>query len=567
MPRHCLFLTHQNSMKRFTGFILLLLLALPCAAQRKGHNFEVAKYLDIFNALYRDLDLYYVDTLNAKTNIDNAASYMLEMLDPYTEYFPEEETSSLRQMTTGKYDGIGSAIYYKKSEDRCIISEPYQGMPADEAGLLRGDVILSIAGHDIPVCGSTPVQDYSSDVSARLRGEAGTTFEMRVRRPSTGRVMTFNVTRRHIVTPSVTLQKVLNDSVGYVHVTQFIENTATDLQRAISGLKTDGARRLILDLRGNPGGLVEEAVKGVNLFIPRGREVVSMRGKIKESNSTFRTTADPLDADMPLVVLVDSFSASASEIMSGALQDYDRAVVIGRRTYGKGLVQQSRELPYKSMIKLTTGKYYIPSGRCVQAYSFKDGLPVHRPDSLSRLFRTAAGRPVYDGGGITPDVVVPADSLPTLIAYLSASDQLIDFCVNYRAHHATIASPSEFRLTDDEYADFCKFMKENAFSYDPQSLRVLKTLRYVAHVEGYDADAEAELNALEAKLKHDEDRDFRRWEKEIRRVVEQRIVETYYYSIGGEEYSLRHDSVLDRALQTISSPRHMQKILNGEPDA
>lgn len=554
-------------MKRLTGLILLLLLALPGAAQRKGHNFEVAKYLDVFNALYRDLDLYYVDTLDAKSNIDNAASYMLEMLDPYTEYYPEEETSSLRQMTTGKYDGIGSAIYYKKSEDRCIISEPYQGMPADEAGLLRGDVILSIAGHDIPVRGNTPTEEYTSDVSARLRGEAGTTFEIRVRRPSTGRVMTFNVTRRHIVTPSVTFRKVLNDSIGYVHVTQFIENTATDLHRAISSLKTEGARRLILDLRGNPGGLVEEAVKGVNLFIPRGREVVSTRGKIKEANSTFRTTSDPLDADMPLVVLVDSFSASASEIMSGALQDYDRAVVIGRRTYGKGLVQQSRELPYKAMIKLTTGKYYIPSGRCVQAYSFKDGLPVHRPDSLSRLFRTAAGRAVYDGGGITPDITVAADSLPTLIAYLNASDQLIDYCVNYRARHATIAPPSSFRLTDEEYADFCQFMKNNAFSYDPQSLRVLKTLRYVAHVEGYDADAAAELNALEAKLKHDEDRDFKRWENDIRRVVEQRIVETYYYSIGGEEYGIRHDSVLERALQTISSPQLMQKILSGEPDA
>ena len=554
-------------MKRYIGLFLLLLLALPCAAQRKGHNAEVAKYLDIFNALYRDLDLYYVDTLDAKSNIDNAASYMLEMLDPYTEYYPEEETSSLRQMTTGKYDGIGSAIYYKKSEDRCIISEPYKGMPADEAGLLRGDVILSIEGHDIPVCGKTPVRDYTSDVSSKLRGEAGTTFEIRVRRPSTGRVMTFNVTRRHIVTPSVTLRKLLTDTIGYVHVTQFIENTATDLRRAVSDLKAEGARRLVLDLRGNPGGLVEEAVKSVNIFVPRGREVVSTRGKIKEVNSTYRTTSDPLDADMPLVVLVDSFSASASEIMSGTLQDYDRAVVIGRRTYGKGLVQQSRDLPYKAMLKLTTGKYYIPSGRCVQAYSFKDGLPVHRPDSLSRLFRTAAGRPVYDGGGITPDVVVAPDSLPTLIAYLSASDQLMDYCMLYRARHATIAAPADFHLTDAEYADFCTFMKDNAFSYDPQSLRVLKTLRYVAHMEGYDADAAAEFEALENKLKHDRDRDFKRWESEIRRVVEQKIVEYFYYDLGGEEYGLRYDTTLKRALQTLSSPSTMRKILTGEPDA
>ena len=554
-------------MHRFLPLLVALPLALPATAQRQSHNAEVARSLDVFNAIYRDLDLYYVDTLDARQRIEDATAYMLEQLDPYTEYYPEDATSDLRQLTTGKYAGIGSAILYKKAADRCIISEPYEGMPAAEAGLLPGDVILSIGGTDIPPCGTTPVRDYTSDVSSRLRGDAGTSFDIRVRRPSTGRTLTIRLTRRNITMPSVTLRKMVADSVGYVHVTQFVEGTAAELRRAVTALKEQGARSLVLDLRGNPGGVIDEAVKMVNLFIPRGREVVSTRGKVKESNNTYRTTADPLDTAIPLVVMVDNYSASASEITSGALQDYDRAVVLGRRTYGKGLVQASRELPYKGILKLTSAKYYIPSGRCVQAYEFKDGQPVARPDSLACTFRTANGRPVRDGGGVTPDVKVVADSLPHLIGYLEASDQLFDYCVDYHARHPRIAHPSEFRLTDEEYADFTAYLKEHGFTYDRQSLRVLHTLRDVARFEGYDADAADELNALEAKFRRNEDNDFRRWEKEVREVVERRIVESYYYQNGGEEYMLRSDRDLERAIRLLATPAEMRRILSGEPEA
>ena len=548
----------------------LLLSVLPSPAQKSTHNFEVAKNLDIFNALYRELDLYYVDTLDAKKNIDNALAYMLEMLDPYTEYYPEEETSSLQELTTGKYAGIGTQIGYSEAHHRCIISKPYAGLPAAQAGLLPGDIILAIDGEDIqPLENPTEerIADYTEQVSGKLRGEAGITLELKIRRPEQNKVFTYKLVRRNILMPSVSLAAMVTDSIGYICLTQFIEGTSNEIRRALVELKQQGARSLILDLRDNPGGVMEEAVKTVNLFIPRGREVVSTRGKVKELNAVYKTQIDPQDPDIPLIILTNEHSASAAEITSGALQDYDRALIMGRRTYGKGLVQQSRELPYKALLKLTTAKYYIPSGRCVQAYEFRDGVPLHLPDSLSREFRTAAGRPVRGGGGVKPDVEIPADSLPNLLTYLANSTQLFDYCVRYRARHPHIAKPTEFRLTAEEYADFCLYMKQNNFSYDRQSLRLLETLRRMAAFEGYATEAQAELDALEKKLQHNADYDFQRWEPEIRRMVEAAIIENYYYDAGSEEYLLQTDKVVQQAVEMMHNRKLMHKLLSGEPDA
>ncbi len=548
----------------------LLLAALPSPAQNSTHNFEVAKNLDIFNALYRELDLYYVDTLDAKKNIDNALAYMLEMLDPYTEYYPEEDASSLQELTTGKYAGIGTMIGYSEAHRRCIVSKPYAGMPAAQAGLLPGDIILAIDGEDLqPLENPTEerIADYTEQVSGKLRGEAGITLELKIRRPEQNKVFTFKLVRRNILMPSVSLAAMVTDSIGYICLTQFIEGTSNEIRRALVELKQQGARSLILDLRNNPGGVMEEAVKTVNLFIPRGREVVSTRGKVKELNAVYKTQIDPQDPDIPLIILTNEHSASAAEITSGALQDYDRALIMGRRTYGKGLVQQSRELPYKALLKLTTAKYYIPSGRCVQAYEFRDGVPLHLPDSLSREFRTAAGRPVRGGGGVKPDVEIPADSLPNLLTYLANSTQLFDYCVRYRARHAHIAKPTEFRLTAEEYADFCLYMKQNNFSYDRQSLRLLETLRRMATFEGYATEAQAELDALEKKLQHNADYDFQRWEPEIRRMVEAAIIENYYYDAGSEEYLLQTDKVVQQAIEMMHNRKLMHKLLSGEPDA
>lgn len=544
-------------------FLLIATLCAPsCYSQAPNHNFEVAKELDIFHSLYKNLDLYYVDTLSARTNIENAIGYMLSKIDLYTEYFPEDQTSELRQLTTGKYAGIGSVISYKESEDRCIINEPYEGMPAAEAGLLPGDVILSIAGEDIAPCSLTPKAEYSASVSEKLRGEPGTSFELTIRRPSTGKIHHFVLTRGTIALPSLSLTKILSDSIGYIHFEQFTEGSASELRRSIVELKGQGATRLILDLRANPGGLIEEAVKAAAIFLPRGKEVVRTKGKIKEANHTYLTAENPLDGEMPLVVLIDFSSASAAEILSGALQDFDRAVLIGQRTYGKGLVQQSRDLPHGGVLKLTSGKYYIPSGRCIQAYEFKDGLPVHLPDSLAKPFSTASGRRVYDSGGITPDVLTPVDSLPRLLDYLEASEELFDFCANYRASHKSIASPETFCLSDEEYNDFLSYLKQENFTYDRQSLKWLETLREVAKLEGYEELAKDEFLALERKLQRDEDYDYRLWEKEIRILVESTIVNFFYYRKGLEEYLLRYDNDLDKALELIRDDEQIQAILH-----
>lgn len=548
-------------MKKIFLTLCLVLSCLTGLAQQSRHNFETAKQLDIFNSIYKLLDLYYVDTLNAKKNIENAVLYMLDQLDPYTVYYPEDETGELKQMTTGKYAGIGAVISYRKDLNRCIINEPYEGMPAAEAGLRRGDVILSIDGKDTGVCTADDAGDFSSSVSEALRGQPGTQFELRVQRPGRERPMTFKLTRRVVTLPSVIYRTVLSDSIGYVRLDGYTENTARDMRRTIAELKQQGARRLVLDLRGNPGGLMEQAVEVVNLFIPRGKEVLSMRGKVAERNATYKTKGEPLDVEIPLVVLVDFGTASSAEITAGALQDYDRAVIAGRRTYGKGLVQETRQLPYGNVLKLTTSKYYIPSGRCVQAYTFKDGTPQHLPDSLSKVFKTAAGRTVRDGGGITPDVEVELDSLPTLITYLALSDQLFDYTVHYRGTHATIAPPESFRLSDAEYAEFRQYLKDHGFTYDRQSRSVLDLLRHVAEREGYAEEAKAEFDALEAKLTHNEDFDFTRWEKEIRQLVERAIILDYYYQAGQAAYDLRDDKDLKEALRIVCDDARYRTLL------
>lgn len=548
-------------MKKILFTLCAALLCLSAVAQQSRHNFETAKQLDIFNSIYKLLDLYYVDTLDAKKNIENAVLYMLDQLDPYTVYYPENETGELRQLTTGKYAGIGAIISYRKDLSRCIINQPYEGMPAAEAGLRRGDVILSIDGKDTGTCTADDPGDFSTSVSEALRGQPGTQFEVRVQRPGRERPMTFKLTRRAITLPSVVLSKVLSDSIGYVRLDSYTENTARDVRRAIVELKQQGATRLVLDLRGNPGGLMDQAVDVVNLFIPRGKEVLSTRGKVAERNATYKTQSEPLDVEIPLVVLVDFGTASSAEITAGALQDYDRAVIVGRRTYGKGLVQETRQLPYDNILKLTTSKYYIPSGRCVQAYTFKDGVPQHLPDSLSKAFRTAAGRVVRDGGGITPDVEVELDSLPTLITYLALSDQLFDYTVQYRNTHERIAAPESFHITDADYAEFRQYLKDHKFTYDRQSRSVLDLLRRVADREGYAEEAKAEFDALEAKLTHNEDFDFQRWEKEVRQLVERTIVADYYYQAGQAAYDLRDDKDLEEALALARDDARRRALL------
>ena len=554
-------------MQRISLTLLAIVLSLSALAQTYNSNYETAKHLDIFNRLYKELDLNYVDSLKAKDVIEDAIYYMLEQLDPYTTYYPEDEQDDLRQLTTGKYAGVGSLISYHKGHDRCIIAEPYANMPAAQVGLRRGDVILAIDGIDMPKCGKRNVRTYSDSVSSAMRGEPGTQLRIRVERYGAPKPLDFTITRRAIQLPTVDFCRMLNDSIGILALSAFRDNTAQEVRQAILDLKAKGMRRLLLDLRGNGGGLLGQAVQLVGLFVPNKSEVVSTRGKLAYKNESFLTYVVPLDLQMPIVVLPDFASASAAEITAGALQDYDRAVIVGQRTYGKGLVQMPCQLGGTGggVLKVTTSKYYIPSGRCVQAYEFEDGTPRHLPDSLSKVFHTRAGRQVRDCGGIAPDIVVKEDSLPNLITYLMLSDLVGDYVARFRTTHASIDAPEKFRLTDAEYADFIAFLKDNKFTYDRQSSNTLKVLRTIAEREGYAQQAKEQLDALESIFTRNEDYDYRLWEQQIRAVIEPAILTDFYFQRGAKEYDLRTNPTVARGIEILSSDATYRSLLTPKP--
>lgn len=558
-------------MKRTLKLIIMAAwLALPATAQ-KNHNFEVSKNLEIFNNLFKQLDLYYVDTLDADKLVKTATGSMLNTLDPYTEYYPDDERDDLKQMLTGKYAGIGSLIHYSKNEDRCIISEPFENMPAAEGGLKAGDVILSIAGKEFGPKGSQNTNEFTESVSNALRGEPGTSFIVKIQRPGEDKPREIKLTRRAIKTPPISYYGMIAENTGYIYLSSFPEGAATDVRRAVIDLKQKGAKQLVLDLRNNGGGSMQEAIDLVNLFIGKGKTVVELKGKIKSANETYKTQREALDPDIPLAVLVNGNTASSSEITAGTLQDYDRAVVIGTRTYGKGLVQQTRPLPYDGVLKLTTSRYYIPSGRCIQAIDYShraaNGAVNRIPDSLTNVFHTAAGRPVRDGGGIMPDSVVKVDSVANIVLYLNpgmiTSDVLFNFVTEYTHRHATIDPPEKFDISDEEYENFKRYAKEHNFTYDRQSVKLLDNLKKVAKFEGY--DVAEDIKALEAKLTHNEDYDFEHWKPEIKKLLNNEIMLRYYYRRGLIRNSLNNDKTLDTALAVLNNPQEYRKMLAPQP--
>ena len=543
----------------------LMAVAMPIMAQNTSdHNFRVAKNLDIFNAIYRNLDLMYVDSLDADKTIGTAIRSMMHSLDPYTDYFPEDKAAEYKQMMTGKYAGIGSIISYSFTRKRVIINEPYEGMPAAEAGLKKGDIILSIDGESM-------AEKSTAYVSDHLRGEPGTTMVMKIERPSTGKKMTVKVQRKAIQMPYLPYYGMQKDGIGYINYNQYVENSAKDVRRAFIDLKKQGMKGLVLDLRNNGGGSVQEALQILNMFIPKGRHLLSMKGKVKNANSSYNTTVEPIDTVMPIVVLVNEATASASEITSGALQDYDRAVIMGTRTYGKGLVQiPNVSLPYNGKLKLTTAKYYIPSGRCIQALRYKhtdNGYVAENvPDSLTHEFRTAAGRIVRDGGGIKPDIEVKPDSLPNIAFYLSrvdTTDILLNYEIDYIAAHPTVASPKDFELSDADYEQFKQRVVKSGFTYDQVSEKILKELESLARFEGYYDDAKPEFEALRQKLKHNiaKDLDYPYNKQKIKELIAADIMAAYYFEKGSLENSLRNDKQFAEAARLLGNAEEYQKLL------
>ena len=547
-------------MKRYIRLLVIVLTMLPLTAQgQENHQLEVGKNLDIFNALYSNLDLFYVDTLNPKQTMTAAINGMLRSLDPYTVYYPEEETKNLKMMLTGKYAGIGALVKYHTKLKHVVIDEPYEGMPAAEVGLKKGDIILSIDD-------SVMTDKEVSYVSSRLRGDAGTTFSLKIKRPSTGKEMKFKITRRNIKLPELPYYGMRPDSIGYINLNQFTEGCAKSVRRAFVELKQQGAKGLVFDLRSNGGGSEMEAVDIVNIWVPQEQTVVENRGKVRQANRVYKTRLEPVDTVMPIVVLVNGETASASEINSGALQDLDRAIILGTRTYGKGLVQVPLDLPYNANVKLTTSHYYIPSGRCIQAVNYKRDGKERIADSLTNVFYTRGGREVRDGGGIKPDVELKNDTMSNIAYYLSAggldsTEVLFDYVVDYINRHSTIADAQKFHLTDQDWQAFRQRVIDSGFSYDPVSKKQFDELVKTAKFEGYYEDAKEAFDVLEKKLKHDVATDLDKYRETIQQIIELDIIGAYYYQKGGIEASLNGDKQLKEAERLLKSPEEYRKIL------
>ncbi len=537
--------------KTLLALLCVALTSMVCRAQEsKNHNLEVAKNLEIFNALYKNLDLMYVDTLEAGEVIGNGIQAMLHSLDPYTEYYPEEKQKELKTMLTGKYAGIGALVRYHQQLKQVVVDEPYAGMPAAEVGLKKGDIILQI---DDSLMSGKPV----GYVSSHLRGEAGTTFVLKVKRPTTGKEMKFKITRRAIKMPEITWYGLLNDGfkfqnsgfksqeakIGYIALNTFTGEPAKAMRRAFLDLKKQGAQQLVLDLRGNGGGSLSECVDILNMWIPKDVKIVETKGKMKRAESQYKTRLEPIDTVMPLVVLVNGETASASEITSGALQDLRRGVIIGTRTFGKGLVQVPNvELPYNANLKLTTSRYYLPSGR---------GIKMKE--------------------GIQPDVEVKPDTMANVTLYLDRLDStevMFNYVVDYVAKHPTIAAVVDFHLTDADYADFKQRVIKAGFTYDQLSKKQFEELEKAAKFEGYYDDAREEFEALKAKLDHhDVARDMDLHRDEIVQLLEQDIVGAYYYQAGQMQVGLRNDKALGEAVRILTTDGEYQRMIGRNQSA
>lgn len=521
-----------------------------------NNYFELSKNIEIFTSLYREVNTYYVDEIDPATFMRTGIDAMMKSLDPYTDYISESEIEDFRFMTTGQYGGIGSLI--SKKDDDVIIADPYEGFPAQKADLRAGDVLLEIEGQSMK-------GKSTEDVSKLLKGQPRTEVKIKISRVGEPKVLEKVLIREEIKVESVSYSGMINEDVGYINLSGFRTNAANEVLKAFNELKKKGMKKLVFDLRGNLGGSLDEAIRISGIFVPRGSVVVDTKGKVKEWDKTYRTTNEPADVNMPMVVLIDGSSASASEIVSGVVQDYDRGVVIGQKSFGKGLVQTVRPLTYNTQVKITTAKYYIPSGRCIQAidYSEKDAnnKAVKRADSLRTAFKTRNGRVVYDAGGVSPDVSMEVRQLNNITAVLVGKRHVFDYATIYRSKNASISSPEIFEIDEEVYNDFLAYIKDKDYSYTTESEKLLQDFKEKAIKEQYFDAIASEYDALTEKKKRDKRQDILKHKDEIKYFLEQEIVSRYFFQHGRLRASFDDDVEIKEALIVLNDEVRYKSIL------
>lgn len=547
--------------KRISKIILVVSIALTSVVSvgYVDSYFEVSKNLDIFATLFRELNIYYVDGADPGKLMKTGIDAMLESLDPYTNYIPESNIEDYKMMTTGQYGGIGALI--QKQGDYVVISEPYEGFGAFKAGLMAGDKILEVDGKSVKGKTTTDIREF-------LLGQPGTSIELKIERPGTEEPMLKKVVREEVKIKDVPFYSMLKDSVGYIKLNGFTETASAEVKEALLSLKEQNAKSLILDLRGNGGGLLKEAVAIVNFFVPKGTEIVSTKGKIKDWDKTYKAELNPIDTEIPLVVLIDGGSASASEIVSGSLQDNDRAVIVGTQSFGKGLVQSVRPLSYNSKLKVTVAKYYTPSGRCIQKLDYthrsEDGKVNEVADSLISEFKTVNNkRPVFDGKGIAPDIKVKREPISDISVSLLTKNLFFGYATDYRLKHESIAEASTFDINDNDYQDFVNYLSDKDYSYTTESEDLLAELEDKAKEEKYFDDVKKEYDLLKEKLTHHKKEDLFKFKDEITRILSTEIVGRYYYQKGQIEVSLKQDPNIEEAINTLNNKALYESVLAG----
>ena len=546
--------------KKIVVIVCIMAVAFVPIAFTNSSYFEITKNLDIFTTLYKELNTYYVDTLNPEKLMHAGINQMLDGLDPYTDFIPESELDDYRTQTTGQYGGIGAVIGTRG--DYVIVSEPYEGFPADKAGLRAGDQIMSIDGKD--------AKNYKTDqVSAMLKGKPNTEVVVKIRRRVKGdkdEDFTVKMVREEIKIKNVPYFGMLNDHIGYIRLGGFTERAGAEVKNALESLETNNhIKGVVFDLRGNPGGLLNEAINVANVFVDKSLQIVSTKGKIEEWNKAFFTLTDPVDLKRPMVVLADGGSASAAEIVSGSLQDLDRAVIIGQRTFGKGLVQSTRSLPYNAKLKITTAKYYIPSGRCIQALNYaernSDGSAVRTADSLKVAFKTKNGRKVMDGGGIDPDISIEPEKYARITISLITKNLISDYATDYRMDHDKIGSPATFALTDAEYTDFVNWVSKKDYDYTTRSEKLLDEFKTAAEKEKYYDVVKDDYDAMKKTMMHDKANDLIKEKTQIKSILEEEIAARYYLNPGRIQASFKNDIEIKKALEVLDDDKKIKEIL------